>query len=212
MRISGAVRSGIAVALALTSVACVRIVHRPDATPSCPPAPPLREEPQLANPYGLAGGYRLTLVSESLNSRGQRVSGVLWLWPSSAADSSVARGVRAVGDPAVMPYYGNTNINVDSFKASPETSQAYVRQHTDPVYPPVLVTFMRGEYEGKPRAELTLWYGSLANARDGRIGLDGAGYDFHVTEQSERGFSGRWGPAGIVATDTGYFCARRIGP
>jgi hypothetical protein len=138
------------------------------------------------------------------------VSGVLWLWPTTASDSSAARGVRAVGDLRYTPYYGNTNVEVGAFTVRAEATGAELRRETDPVYPPILVTARRGVYEGKRWAEITLWNGSVANARDGTIVTDGAGYVFLVTERSANGFAGRWGPAGIVATDSGYFCATRL--
>jgi hypothetical protein len=48
-----------------------------------------------------------------------------------------------------------------------------------------------------------------ANVRDGTMGLDGAGFVLDVLQMGSDGFAGRWGPAGIIGTEEGYFCASR---
>jgi hypothetical protein len=139
------------------------------------------------------------------------VTGTLWLWRSTSLDSSLKTGKRvAAGDTSHDPLYGATDVQMSTLTRSGESDEAALRQRTDPVYPEILVTQFGGISRGKEWSEVQMWIGSLANARDGSDGLDGAGYSLYITEKDSTGFRGRWGRAGIVMTDTGYYCATRI--
>ena len=160
---------------------------------------------------GLGGRYQLTVISEGPNLAGRRVVGVLWLWPSSAADSSprTRKGV-APGDTIVHPYYGASDLDLWSLKRKGPSGQGELRSRIDPVYPEILVRVRGGPSQSNTVwKSLTMWIESVGNARDGSLGLDGAGFAFDILEITSSGFKGRWGPAGIVQTEKGYFCATR---
>jgi hypothetical protein len=160
---------------------------------------------------GLDGRYQLTVISEGPDLAGRRVAGVLWLWPSSAADSSprTRKGV-APGDTIVHPYYGASDLDLWSLKRKGPSGEAELRSRIDPVYPEILVTVRGGPSQSNTVwKSITMWIGSVTNARDGSLGLDGAGFALHILEITSTGFKGRWGPAGIVQTEEGYFCAIR---
>jgi hypothetical protein len=176
-------------------------------------APPADTKlPAAAEHVGLAGRYELTIVSQGPQLAGRRVVGVLWLWRGSAADSSLQSGKRVAPEDTVShPYFGATNLNLRDLTATPPADEASTRAAIDPVYPQVLM-----EVRGWPPGiyttwkELTLWIESIANRRDGTLGLDGAGFVLDAVRLRADGFDGRWGPAGIIGSDTGYFCATRI--
>jgi hypothetical protein len=115
-----------------------------------------------------------------------------------------------VGDTARTPLFGGIDLDLWELKHRGNTDEATLRARVDTVYPEVLVTDRRGVHEGKPWRDVTLWIGSVVNSRDGTMALDGAGYDVSMTGTNASGFVGRWGPAGIARTDTGYFCATRM--
>lgn len=159
----------------------------------------------------LAGGYQLTLVSEGPEHAGRRVAGGLWLWRGSAADSSPRTRKRVAPDDTVShPYYGATNLDLWDLKRKGPANEAVLKSGIDPVYPQVLVEVLRGPAPSNAVwKSITLWIGSAANARDGSQGLDGAGFALDVVAIGPSGFRGHWGPAGIVRTEKGYFCAVR---
>ena len=161
---------------------------------------------------GLAGRYELTIVSQGPQLAGRRVVGALWLWRSSATDSSPQTGKRvAPGDTVGHPYFGATNLNLWDLTTTPLQDEATLRARLDPVYPQVLLR-VRGWPPGVYTTwkELTLWIESIGNRRDGTLGLDGAGFVLDAVRLRPDGFDGWWGPAGIVGSDTGYFCATRL--
>jgi hypothetical protein len=161
---------------------------------------------------GLAGRYELTIVSQGPQLAGRRIVGALWLWRSSATDSSRQTGKHvAPGDTVRHPYFGATNLNLWDLTATALQDEAAIRGRIDPVYPQVLLR-VRGWPSGVYTTwkELTLWIESIGNRRDGTLGLDGAGFALDAVRLRPDGFDGRWGPAGIVSSDTGYFCATRV--
>ncbi|HKU61041.1 MAG TPA: hypothetical protein VJQ44_07495 [Gemmatimonadales bacterium] len=160
---------------------------------------------------GLEGGYDLTVVSQGPQLAGKHVTGRLWLWRSSAADSSPKTGKHAApGDTVGHPYFGATNLDLWELTTRGLEDEATARARVDPIYPQVLLS-VRGWPPGEYTTwkELTIWIESVGNLRDGSMALDGAGFVLDVLRLRDDGFDGRWGPAGIVQTDTGYFCARR---
>ena len=160
---------------------------------------------------GLDGRYQFTVISEGPNLAGRRVTGVLWLWPSSAADSSprTRKGV-APDDTLKNPYYGASDLDLWSLTRKGPSAEAELRSRIDPVYPEILVRVRGGPSQSNTAwKSLTMWIESVVNARDGSLGLDGAGFALEILVISSSGFKGRWGPAGIVQTEAGYFCATR---
>src|SRR5215207_6896338 len=108
-------------ALALGGAACVRTASQraatqafvPGGTKACERAPGLAAAPLGVPAAGLAGGYRLTVVSRGPKYAGRSVTGVLWLWPTSGRDSSARTGRRAApGDTAWHPLYGATDVQL----------------------------------------------------------------------------------------------------
>jgi hypothetical protein len=160
---------------------------------------------------GLEGSYDLTVVSQGPQLAGKHTVGTLWLWRSSAADSSPRTGkLAAPGDTVSHPYFGATNLDLWELTTRRLEDEATARARVDPIYPQVLFS-VRGWPPGEDPAwkELTIWIESIGNVRDGSMGLDGAGFVLDVVRLRNDSFDGRWGPAGIVQTDTGYFCATR---
>jgi hypothetical protein len=79
----------------------------------CPPPPGEAQLPPATDHSNHAGGYDITFISEGPELAGRGVSGVLWLWRSSAADSSPSTGKRALAsDTARHPYYGATDLDL----------------------------------------------------------------------------------------------------
>ena len=200
------------VGLALSvTVAChpqTSVARAPGSSCNVPPA--LAQMSNSINADALAGEYAFSVYALGPYHHAS-VTGVLWLWPTSSKDSSVRRGRRAAaGDTVRRPLFGVTNIDVYDVTAAGPTDEPTLRRRTDPVYPEVLVGAERGVYQGKAWSDVVLWIGSVMNSRDGSMWLDGAGYHFIVTARDSTGFRGVWGAAGIVETDTGYFCAERV--
>jgi hypothetical protein len=176
----------------------------------CAPPPAEAQLPPTTDHSNLAGGYDITLISEGPEFAGRRVSGVLWLWRSSPADSSPSTGKRALAsDSARHPYYGATDLDLWHLKRQGPATEAALKAQTDPVYPEVLVGISGGPPADTVWKGVSLWIESVGNRRDGGLGLDGAGFVLQLSELRDTGFSGHWGPAGIVQTEEGYFCATR---
>jgi hypothetical protein len=184
---------------------------RPDLPSPCQAIPAEARLPPGGSHVGLAGRYDLSVISEGPNLAGRRALGTLWLWPSASTDSSPKAGKHVPpNDTVEHPYFGATDLNLWDMTRSGASDEKSLRTRTDPVYPQVLV-----EVRGWPTGtyskwkEVSLWIESVANVRDGTVGLDGAGFILDAAQIDSGGFAGRWGPAGIVGTEKGYFCASR---
>jgi len=199
---------GLGLAGALSGLLALRSDHR---TP-CDAQPVGIKMAPASRHTGLEGSYELTVVSQGPHLPGKHVVGRLWLWRSSAADSSPRTGKHAApGDTVRHPYFGATNLDLWELTTRRQEDEAAARARVDPIYPQVLFS-VRGWPPGKYTTwkELTIWIESIGNLRDGSMALDGAGFVFDVTHLRDDGFDGHWGPAGIVQTDTGYFCATAL--
>jgi hypothetical protein len=112
-----------------------------------------------------------------------------------------------------MLYFGTTDLDLDAAEAYAgdlwRRKEKPTRASVDPVYPPIIALGTRGVYQGRPWLDLTLAVGSIGNARDGSMGLDGAGIGLNVQRVNSAGLVGYWDAYGIVLTGSGYFCARR---
>jgi hypothetical protein len=175
------------------------------------PCAPLQPRSSTALEVPLkAGEYTLTLFATDGPKKGRQVSGQLWLWHTSATDSSPRTGKRAVDTDTVrMPFYGATRLNFEAVGApvfrpgsSDPTPAADSR---DPVYPGVVV-FAGNEPGDSVPASATLVIGSLSNMRDGLEGLDGAGIGLWVRSADNHKLVGDWSEWGIVRGGRGYFC------
>jgi hypothetical protein len=135
---------------------------------------------------------------------------MLQLWPTSSADSSPATGERPrAGDTRRFPLFGATNLDLYKFRVEESSAEVNDRARTDPLYPKVMATVSGNVIGGRQRSTLALWIASSMN-RGGVDVRDGAGHHFTVLVQDTSGLRGTWEPAGIVLTDSGYFCARRV--
>ena len=57
---------------------------------------------------------------------------------------------------------------------------------------------------------LTLAIGTVMNARDGMMGLDGPGIGLFVRATRDEQYAGVWVPIGRVYDGRGYFCLQRV--
>jgi hypothetical protein len=89
--------------------------------------------------------------------------------------------------------------------------EAAVRAAVDPVYPPVLVHSLASRtHDGQRKRSLFMLFGVQGNRRDGVGVLDGGGEVLWIDSADSDAFRGTFGPGGMVASDTGYFCATRV--
>jgi len=150
------------------------------------------------NPGMLAGEYRVVWVSDT-GSRRRTEHLRLFLWRTSMRDVSTrTHKYPPQNDTLTHPLYGD--IVPDSGVFTKERVRA-LKDAIDPIYPPVLVESARGT--------TVLLVGTVGNARDGLIGLDGAGIGMWVKEIGQTGFKGTFEPWGIVVEDKGHYCAIR---
>ena len=150
------------------------------------------------NPRTLAGEYRVVWVSET-GSRRHTAHLRLFLWQASMRDvSPKTRKGPPQGDTVSHALYGD--MVADSGVFTKERVQA-LKDAIDPIYPPVLMESARGT--------TVLLVGTIGNARDGTIGLDGGGVGMWLNEITANGFKGTFEPWGIVVDDKGYYCAIR---
>jgi hypothetical protein len=146
----------------------------------------------------LAGVYDLEWISSSDAIRRQR----LWLWRTLPNDRSINRpSLRpSSNDSLRFPLWGNlTSVTI------PLAQQDSLRRTTDPLDPPVLL--MSPWRPGDPPALLV---GTEATRRPNVLALDGAGIGLWLSHADGGGLGGHYSPYGIVVTDSGYACARRI--
>jgi hypothetical protein len=200
----------LAACLLLTQEAAFAQAKRSN-TASCEQPSGDAELPPATDHSKLAGGYDITFVSDGPELAGHHVSGVLWLWRSSPADSSSRTGKRALASDTLQhPFYGATDIDLWHLKTQNPHTEAELKALIDPVYPPILVGVRGGLPTNRVWKEISLWIDAVLNRRDGGLGLDGAGFVLDLSELGPTGFRGHWGPAGIVQTDNGWFCATRL--
>jgi hypothetical protein len=149
----------------------------------------------------LAGAYDIEWRPDPLSEkrfRGER----LWLWHTSPFDSSL-------GKPTIRPPPDDTIHHVlwgvIGSGATPLTAEDSLRRASDPIAPPVLLL---GPY--RPGEPGTLLVGTIETRRPNVISLDGAGVGIWLSRADSNGFAGRYRPWGLLLTDSGYFCAKRI--
>ncbi len=164
--------------------------------------------PPAVSPRSLAGLYQLEWhpVTNSWQ-RGVRRER-LWLWLTSPSDTSVeGRGVRpAPGDTLVYPLFGATLPD----KASPTAGDS-LRRVTDPIFPPVLLFARWPRDTIRTRgSSLVLLFGTVTDRQPNVMSLDGPGVGVWLDRVRPDGIAGVYNRWGIVLTDSGFLCARRI--
>jgi hypothetical protein len=112
-------------------------------------------------------------------------------------------------DTVESPLYGATDVALESVGA-PMMGDTIAPgpQSTDPIYPGVRVLIQNWQYD-QPKLPIIL-VGTLSNLRNGQMWLDGGGIGLFVTVNRGSTLGGRWGPWGIMANGSGYFCATAI--
>jgi hypothetical protein len=145
-----------------------------------------------------SGIYDIEWRSSSGVVRGER----LWLWPTLATDSSltIPRIHPSPSDSLRFPLWG-----VTTSQSTPLSAEDSLRRVTDPINPPVLLMapFVRNDPP-------TLLVGTVTTRRPNVLSFDGAGIGLWLSHGNVRGFRGDYRPYGIVVTDSGMACARRL--
>ena len=187
--------------------------------PSCWPVDDRLRTPDTARIR--SGTYRLWLVATDGRRTNHRTSGVLRLWPTSAADRSPSwpNERPPAGDTAESPLYGSVALDwstiaapvVDPDPAEPrQSSDEPASDSRDPLHPGVLVRIQNWQHPGLRQERLLI--GTLSNRRvaDIRPAFDGSGIILSVRQITDAGFNGTWVPSGISVTGMGYFCSTRL--
>jgi hypothetical protein len=179
----------------------------PDQPPNCEPA---RDTAHASAAMLRPGRYELTLIATGGSDSGHRTRGRLWLTASSAADQSPRTGERVPkSDTVEGPLYGATDVPLSSVGAPMmDDTIAPKPQSTDPIYPGVRVLIQNWQFDRPKRPVILI--GTLSNLRNGRHFSDGGGIGLFVTTNRGSTFSGDWGPWGIMANGSGYFCATAL--
>jgi hypothetical protein len=168
----------------------------------------------------LPGKYTLTLEATGGSSSGQRASGLLELWPTSAADRSPTWPAERppAGDTVATPLYGATDVDWHKVAAlfggvapgeSPHSTDVPSPDSRDPLHPGVLVVISNA----KGTVSEALLVRTFENRRVAppRMVLDGGGIVMRLLRFTKTGFEGEWGPWGVLDTGKGYFCIVRRG-
>lgn len=86
-----------------------------------------------------------------------------------------------------------------------------LRRGTDPIFPPVLLRVGRPIDPSHPTWPwLALLVETLETREPGVFYNDGAGVYVRLDHLGPAGFAGSYGSWGIILTDSGYVCARRV--
>lgn len=116
----------------------------------------------------------------------------------------------APDDTVLHPLIGVTDVRFMGTQLDTDSTLDQRERATNPLYPQVLVLQWVDPSTQQKRIEVLVE--TVANRHPQHASLDGAGSGLHVEAvegDTFRGFYRRWG---IVATDTGYFCAQLISP
>lgn len=146
----------------------------------------------------LRGVYDLDWHSSSGTVRSER----LWLWPTLPTDSSFTTPAihPSPTDSLRFPLWGTITPRTTALVAEDS-----LRRSADPISPPVLM--MTPFVQGDPPA---LLIGTVTTRRPNVLSFDGAGIGLWLTHADARGLAGEYRPYGIVITDSGVVCARRV--
>ena len=127
----------------------------------------------------------------------------LWLWRTTSTDSSLTK-------PSIHPAPDDTLRYLLWGTTSSGALAAHLgdslRHATDPISPPVLLAAPHLK-----AGEAILLVGTIADRRPNVRSTDGAGVGVWLTHADSSGFAGIYRSWGIVSTDSGFVCARRVG-
>jgi hypothetical protein len=163
--------------------------------------------------WGLsAGAYELSFVATRGSRQGKTVRGNLVLASTAKTDRSPRTGEIAK-DPDIryFPLYGWLDANLlevgaplcPGGLAPPPSSR-------DPVFPGVIVQAIDpawnfGDRVKRPPGAPILAIGTLANMRNGRLGLDGCGIGLFVQAAGSGCWRGEWSEFGLQHDGAGTF-------
>ena len=161
----------------------------------------------ILSPQSLVGSYDLEwLPAPPWPSTVRRER--LWLWRTSSSDSSTKRGLirAAPGDTLIYPLFGT--VLPQRSRVSGGDS---LRRATDAIFPPVL---LYGDWphdsSGMTRLGLVLLVGTITNRQPDVMSHDGGGVGVRLDRVGPHGFGGKYRAWGIIPTDSGYLCARKV--
>lgn len=175
------------------------------------PPQPAQQAPDVS--LVVAGEYEVRFVAKAGSRAGACTTGRLWLHQATARDRSprTGEGPWVHEHRRGIRYYGAIDFDHQAIGApiypGKDSGTTILPSSRDPIYPGVLAV---APHRMLPAATLELRIGSSGNARNGTIVLDGDGMALVVLSATKEGFSGEWGPAGVMADGTGVFCAKRL--
>jgi hypothetical protein len=162
--------------------------------------------PPTATAEGLAGEYRLHLVTTAGRDSGASVPGRLELreQPDSLQQPPPMLGIRDTT--TRYPLAGLAELDRDALGATNTGALA----STDAAAPGVLLIERHPARPAAP-AEIMLRLGADANRR-GAVRYDGGYFALTVRRLDRAGFAGTWASGALGPSTAGYFCAERTGP
>ncbi len=160
-----------------------------------------------ASAGGLAGEYRLRLVSTSGEKQGTSVEGRLQLLPHEAASRYREIPGRGPDSTTTYPFYGAAELDLAAVGAV----QAGSATTLDPARPGVVVIERSPGAASSPSTRILLRLGSEANRRD-VLRYDGGYTVLRVRRISDGGFAGEWESGAPLPRSGGHFCAVRVDP
>jgi hypothetical protein len=162
--------------------------------------------PATATAEGLAGEYRLHLVTTSGPDSGASVRGRLALHepPDSLQQPPPLLGIRDSTTRYALA--GVAELDRDALGAT----NTGALTSTDPAAPGVLLIERHPARPAAP-AEILLRLGADANRR-GVVRYDGGYFALTVRRLDREGFAGTWASGALGSSTAGYFCAERTGP
>lgn len=191
-----------AIGCALATLGCA--VSRGPHDETCAKLPEGTDLAPNARARDLAGSFRIVLVGESAEFRGDRVEGTLELLAHDSAAQVVVMPDGTPVEGATMPLYGALNAAIEQVGGAPVGEATSL----DPSGPGVAVFEQAVGAPADSQVTITLRVGSDAN-RPGVVRFDGAFMALYVKDIGPLEFRGSWSSGGRGPVTTGYFCASR---
>jgi hypothetical protein len=180
---------------------------RPAASASADPcAAASGQLPAAATAEGLAGEYRLHLVTTAGPDSGASVRGHLALREPPDSLQQPASMLGILDTTTRYPLAGVAELDREALGATDTGDLA----STDPSAPGVLL-IERHPARPAAAAEILLRLGADANRR-GVVRYDGGYFALTVRRLDRAGFAGTWTSGAFGSSTAGYFCAERAGP
>jgi len=168
-------------------------------------APVVNELPPASSAEGLAGVYRLRLVTTSGAREGAATEGTLRLEPQPDTLLYRTRLGGARDSTVLHPLYGAADVDLALIGAVSVGNTTSL----DPMQPGVLVMERRAAPGKPPLTEITIRLGSDANRRD-RQRFDGGYTALRVRQVGPGRLAGSWSSGVTAEHAAGYFCATRV--